>query len=73
MAGVTNIAELIDRLGGPTAFAKAIKIRPGTASEMKRAGAIHSRHWDHVIKAAARAGINLTIERLMRMQARRAS
>jgi hypothetical protein len=52
--------DLIDALGGPTAFAKIIGLGPersSTASEMKRSGAIRVKYWPAIIQAARDRGL----------------
>lgn len=69
---MNSVPELIDAFGGSTDFARALDLAwPSTASEMKRNGSIHPRHWPKVIEAAAERGIEgVTAEFLMRLHAR---
>jgi hypothetical protein len=52
-----TIPELIDALGGPTAFAKFIGKGASTASEMKRSGRISVDYWPAVKAAAKECGL----------------
>lgn len=66
-----TVPELIDAFGGSAAFSRAIRVKPSTASEMKRSRSIHFRHWENVVEAARALGLDgITVESLMRMHAR---
>ncbi len=55
-----TVPDLIDALGGPTAFAKVIGLGPdraSTASEMKRSGRISVEYWPAVMAAAKESGL----------------
>jgi hypothetical protein len=52
-----TIPDLIDALGGPTAFGKIIVKGASTASEMKRSGSIPVEYWPTVIEAARERGL----------------
>lgn len=49
---MSTASELIDRFGGPTAFGKAIDVRPSAASEMKRRQSIPVVYWQRLVQAA---------------------
>jgi hypothetical protein len=63
-----SIPELIDKLGGPSEFARIIQKTPSAASEMKRTRSIRVSYWPQIIAAAKREGIpGVTLESLARM------
>jgi hypothetical protein len=63
-----RVPDLIDRLGGPTAFSRIIGKGPSTASEMKRNRSIPVEYWPRVISAAKERGIRgVSAEALMTM------
>lgn len=66
-----TVPELIDRFGGVTAFARAIKLKvPSTASEMKRSGSIRVRYWPSIVRAAAESSPpirGVTLDSIARM------
>lgn len=62
---MNTASELIDRFGGPTAFGKAIDVRPSAASEMKRRQSIPVVYWQRLVEAAhERAFEDVTYESL---------
>jgi hypothetical protein len=68
---IKSVAELMKALGGNTAFAKMIGVRPSTASEMKRRGRIPPEYWQDLVEAANALGHReVTAELLMRLHAR---
>lgn len=46
-----TVPEIIDSFGGAAAFARAIGIKPSTASEMKRRRGIPVPHWPRLVAA----------------------
>ena len=62
---MSDVETLINKFGGPTAFARAIGVQPSTASEMKRRKSIPVQRWPSVIAAAQARGIELDSEILM--------
>ena len=63
-----QVPELIDRLGGPTAFSRIIGKGVSTASEMKRNRSVPVEYWPRVIAAARAQGLDkVTAEFLMKM------
>lgn len=71
---MNTVPELIDALGGVTAFSRIIGKRPSTASEMKRNRSIHVDYWPRIIDAAAELGLKgVTADFLMRLHAKEAA
>lgn len=69
-----QVNELIDLLGGTTAFSRIIGKGVSTASEMKRNRSIPVEYWPRVIAAARAQGVQeVTAEFLMKMHAREAA
>ncbi|MGP0093296.1 MAG: hypothetical protein ACLPKB_25635 [Xanthobacteraceae bacterium] len=67
-----SVPEIIDAFGGTAAFGRVIGRGQSTASEMKRAGAIHGRYWEEIVEAAQSRGIaGVTLECLARLHSRR--
>lgn len=62
-----SFADIIDALGGPTPFARAIGVTPLVAHGMKRRRSIPMVHWLETIRAAERAGIKLTTDDLVKI------
>jgi hypothetical protein len=63
--GMRDVPAIIEDLGGPTAFGRAIGVEPSTASEMKRRKSIPVRYWPSVLGAAREQGKELTSDDLM--------
>lgn len=69
---MVTVSKTIDDLGGPTAVAAALGLKwPSAASEMKRRGSIHVKHWPKLIETARKRGKRLTHDDLMKMHARK--
>jgi len=64
-AMMNSLRDLVDELGGTTAFAAAIQVNVSTASEMKRRGSIPVRYWPSLIAAADERGLPLTYDTLV--------
>jgi hypothetical protein len=54
---MTSVADIFSALGGPTAVARILGVRPSTASEMKRRGSIPAEYWRDLVLAAERKGV----------------
>lgn len=48
------IHDIFDALGGPAAIARELRIKPSTASEMKRRGSIPAEYWAELTAIAER-------------------
>lgn len=75
---MVDAAEIIEAFGGPTAFGRAIGVKPSAASEMKRRKSIPVRHWPNVLNAARERGVvvgerQLDSDLLMEANAERAA
>ncbi|NPU69972.1 hypothetical protein HL667_33625 [Bradyrhizobium sp. 83012] len=71
MADSRTTDDVFERFGGPASFARAFRIRPSTASEMKRRRSISVDLWPEVVEAASGRGIDwLTYETLTKMHAK---
>lgn len=70
-----TIVELIDSLGGPTAFAKICGFDThahARGGDMRRRQSVSLKYWDKVIAAAHRAGFgHVTYETIARAARRR--
>ncbi len=67
-----TVSDIFDAFGGPAAVARAIKVRPSTASEMKRRGSIPAEYWrDLVAGARARNIGGVSADALAAIHARR--
>ncbi|WP_257164648.1 hypothetical protein [Bradyrhizobium sp. SRS-191] len=63
--------DVFGAFGGPAKFARTFRIKPSTASEMKRRQSISVDLWPEIVAEAGREGIDwLTYERLTQMHAR---
>ena len=62
-----TIPQLIDSLGGPTAVASALDLKPSAISEMKRNKSIRVRYWPKFIHLAKSKKIRLTFGNLVDM------
>ncbi|MDF3062409.1 MAG: hypothetical protein K0S06_2518 [Microvirga sp.] len=54
---MTTVSDIFSALGGPTAVARFLGVRPSTASEMKRRGSIPAEYWRDLVRAAERNGV----------------
>jgi hypothetical protein len=52
-----NVSDIFSALGGPSAVARILGVRPSTASEMKRRGSIPAEYWRDLVLAAERKGV----------------
>lgn len=66
-----TIPEIIERLGGAAALARAIGVGPSTASEMKRRASIPVAHWAGVLEFAKEKGVPLSYEALAKANLKR--
>lgn len=74
MRPMQTVPQLIDALGGPTAFSRIIGKQPSTASEMKRNRSIPVDYWPQVIAAASALDIEgVTADFLMNLHAESAA
>lgn len=62
---MNSLKDLVDELGGTTAFAASIHVNVSTASEMKRRGSVPVRYWPSLIAAAEERGVPLTYDMLV--------
>jgi len=63
---MNNVGNIIDRLGGCTAVARALDVNPSTVSEMKRRGSIRPSYWPIIIRySQVSACRHVTAEELM--------
>lgn len=66
-----TVSDIFSVLGGSSAVARALGVKPSTASEMKRRGSIPAEHWRALLIAARRRGLSeLDAETLVRLHAR---
>lgn len=66
MSKAQSVGELFDRMGGIAAVGRLLGKRPSTASEMKRSGYIHVKHWPALINSPPGRSIGLDADGLMR-------
>lgn len=62
-----HVDEIFEKLGGTTAFARAVEIKPSAASEMRRRGSIPVRYWPRLISVAKEHEFVLTNDMLVNM------
>lgn len=62
-----TINELYEKFGGSGAVARAIRVKPSAASEMRRRKSIPVRYWPLLIEQAAMAGMLLDNDMLVQM------
>lgn len=62
-----TVSDLIEALGGNSAFGRIIGKRPSTASEMKRRGSIPVEYWPAVTAAARGVGMQIQYSDLVAM------
>ena len=67
-----TVHDIIEALGGTSAFGRAIGVKQSTASEMKRRASIPVEHWPKLILAAKETGKIITNDELVEMHLRRA-
>ena len=71
-----TVAEIIDALGGPTAFGRICGFSRNPAargSDMRQRGSIPVIYWPHVVEAAEAASIAINSDILVRAHQRRRS
>lgn len=69
-----TFADIINGIGGPAAFGRAIGITTERAAEMRRRGSIPPEYWPQVVTASSGTKAEgVTIERLAAMRAERRS
>jgi hypothetical protein len=67
-----SFVEIIDKFGGPAAFAREVGMTAGAAKQAKRRGSIGSRWFAPTVQAAERCGFDdITYERLSELAASR--
>lgn len=69
---MNTVPEIIDQLGGTTAFGRAIAVKQSAASEMKRRKSIPVTYWPKVIEAATALGKPVTYDDLVRIHVEKA-
>lgn len=66
-----HVSEVFSAFGGPAMVARALGVRPSTASEMKRRGSIPAEYWLDLVREAKRMRIaGIDAETLVRLHAR---
>lgn len=66
-----NVVDLIEKFGGPSAFAEAIGRQESHVRTMKARKSIPSAYWQEVVEAAVARGFSeITYESLIQMHAR---
>lgn len=60
-----TINELYEKFGGSGAVAKAIRVKPSAASEMRRRKSIPVRYWPLLIEQAVEVGVKLDNDMLV--------
>lgn len=70
---LTSIADLINLWPEPRVanFAKDIQVTTEHAAAMKRRNSVPARHWETLVANAERRGIELSLEMLAALAARR--
>lgn len=66
-----TVEKIFDDLNGPAAFARALKIKPSAASEMKRRESIPVRYWPDLIKVMEANGKPITYDKLVAAHAKK--
>lgn len=69
IADMDSVDAIFEKLGGTTAVARAIDVKPSAASEMRRRASIPVRYWPRLIAAAAGEGIIITNDELVAIHA----
>jgi len=64
---IQSFSGLIDVFGGPHIFAECVGIKTSLARQMKRRDRINPRHWQSVVAASKKEGINLSETDLTRL------
>lgn len=69
-----SFTNLIDKLGGPVAVAKAIRQGDAAVGKWKIRNSINARHWPDLVKLAAEKRVKgVTMEKLCDLAKRKAS
>lgn len=53
-----TVTDLFAAFGGPAEVARALSVKPSTASEMKRRRSVPVAHWPALVRAAADRGVD---------------
>jgi len=67
---VKSVDDIFSQFEKATPFAKALGLKPSTASEMRRRRSIPVRYWPKLVKIARRRGINLDYNTLVSIHTR---
>jgi hypothetical protein len=62
---MNTVDDVFSGFGGPTAFGRAIGVKPSAASEMKRRASIPVVYWEKLVEAARQRGIQISYDRLV--------
>ncbi len=62
-----TINELYKSFGGSGAVAKAIRVKPSAASEMRRRASIPVKYWPLLIERAVESGMHLDNDMLVQL------
>lgn len=65
MSTTRTVPEIINALGGTSAFGRIIEVKQSTASEMKRRGNIPVPYWPKIIAADPVEGDRITYDDLV--------
>jgi hypothetical protein len=66
-----SVSDIFSAFGGPSAVARVLRVKPSTASEMKRRGSIPAEYWRDLVDAAeSRAIGGITAMALAEIHAR---
>jgi hypothetical protein len=65
MSTTRSIIDIINALGGTSAFGRIIEVKQSTASEMKRRGNIPVPYWPKIIAADPVEGDRITYDELV--------
>ncbi|WP_199085443.1 carph-isopro domain-containing protein [Bosea sp. ASV33] len=66
-----TVSDIFDALNGPAAIARALDVKPSTASEMKRRGAIPGEYWAQLVEHARSVGCEeISYELIARIHAK---
>lgn len=68
---MNSFAEIIDAMGGPAKYGRAIGISTERAAEHRSRNTVSPVHWPRLIDAAQQTGIRLTHADLTRIYAER--
>jgi hypothetical protein len=69
---INSFSEVIDKLGGPAAFGRAVGMTPNTAKQARRRDSLSPEYFSDAANAARERGIaGVTVERLVQLAAER--